>query len=194
MFICPMHPEIKQESPGFCSICRMALVKEENLASASQKDDYTPLLVVFGVIALVMIILGYRDSLLGTFSWHMLMMYFMAGMFLVFSTFKLLDLRGFKEGYMTYDLIAKQFPIWGYVYPFVELTLGLLYLVGISAVGLHLFVFFLMAINGLGVVIKLAKKERFQCACLGTFLKVPLTKISLIEDFGMALMALYMTL
>jgi hypothetical protein len=189
-----MHLQIKQENPGFCSICGMSLTKEENLTNASQKDDYTPLLVVFGVIALVMIILGYRDSLLGIFSWHMLMMYFMAGMFLVFSTFKLLDLKGFKEGYMTYDLIARQFPLWGYIYPFVELTLGLLYLVGISTLGLNLFVFILMAINGLGVVIKLAKKEKFQCACLGTFLKVPLTKISLIEDFGMALMVLYMIL
>jgi hypothetical protein len=48
--------------------------------------------------------------------------------------------------------------------------------------------------NGLGVLIKITKKEHFQCACLGTFLKVPLTKVSLIEDFGMALMALLMIL
>ncbi len=46
-----------------------------------------------------------------------------------------------------------------------------------------------MAFSGLGVAIKLLKGEEFQCACLGTFLKVPLTKITLIEDFGMALLA-----
>jgi hypothetical protein len=47
-----------------------------------------------------------------------------------------------------------------------------------------------MLFSGLGVAIKLAKKEKFQCACLGTFLKVPLTKVTLVEDFGMALLAL----
>ena len=48
----------------------------------------------------------------------------------------------------------------------------------------------IMTFSGIGVAIKIAKKERFQCACLGTFLKVPLTKITLVEDFGMAILAL----
>jgi hypothetical protein len=47
-----------------------------------------------------------------------------------------------------------------------------------------------MAFSGLGVAIKLARGERFKCACLGTFLKIPLTYVTLIEDFGMALIAL----
>ncbi len=51
-----------------------------------------------------------------------------------------------------------------------------------------------MTFSGTGVAVKLAKGEEFQCACLGTFLKVPLTKITLIEDFGMALLALILLL
>ena len=47
-----------------------------------------------------------------------------------------------------------------------------------------------MGFSGIGVTLKLWKGEEFQCACLGTFLKVPLTKITLIEDFGMAGLAL----
>jgi hypothetical protein len=49
-----------------------------------------------------------------------------------------------------------------------------------------------MGFSGIGVAIKIAKHEQFQCACLGTFLKVPLTKVTLIEDFGMAAMAAFM--
>jgi hypothetical protein len=49
-----------------------------------------------------------------------------------------------------------------------------------------------MLFSGLGVVIKLLKHEKFQCACLGTFLKVPLTYVTLIEDFGMAFLAILM--
>ena len=49
-----------------------------------------------------------------------------------------------------------------------------------------------MSFSGLGVTIKLMKKEIFQCACLGTFLKVPLTKVTVIEDFGMVALALVM--
>ena len=51
-----------------------------------------------------------------------------------------------------------------------------------------------MGFSGLGVTIKLLKKEKFQCVCLGTVLKVPLTKVTLIEDFGMAALALLLLL
>jgi hypothetical protein len=51
-----------------------------------------------------------------------------------------------------------------------------------------------MLFSGLGVAIKLARKEQFQCVCLSTFLTVPLTKVTLIEDFGMGLLALLLLL
>ena len=47
-----------------------------------------------------------------------------------------------------------------------------------------------MLFGGIGVSIKIAKREKFQCACLGTFINVPLTYITIIENFGMATMAL----
>jgi len=47
----------------------------------------------------------------------------------------------------------------------------------------------LMIFSGVGVVIKISKGEKFQCVCLGTSLKVPLTYVTLIEDFGMAAIA-----
>ncbi len=188
-----MHPEVSQSEPGVCPICHMNLVEKGSLAIGTpQENDYTPLAVIIGIILVTIATLAYKDALSGAFSWHEVMMHFMSGFFIVFAGFKLLDLKGFVEGYRTYDLIASRIPGYGYIYPFIELGLGLLYLGGVNTFELNLFTFILMSINGIGVVMKLAKKEPFQCACLGTFLKVPLTKVTLVEDFGMAVMALWM--
>jgi len=114
----------------------------------------------------------------------------MTGFFLVFAGFKLMDLNGFAEGYSTYDLSAQKWFGYGYVYPFIELGFGLLMLSGFHSAWLLWTEFALMTFSGLGVAIKIARREPFMCACLGTFLKVPLTYVTLIEDFGMAGLAL----
>ena len=51
------------------------------------------------------------------------------GVFLVFfALLKIFDLEGFRNGFAMYDLIAKRNSAWGFVYPFIELGLGLTYL------------------------------------------------------------------
>ena len=100
-----------------------------------------------------------------------------------------MDLKGFAEGYSTYDLLASRWMGYGYIYPFIELAFGLLMLAGLHSAGLLWVELAVMLFSGLGVALKLAKGEEFMCACLGTFLKVPLTKITLVEDFGMAALA-----
>lgn len=114
---------------------------------------------------------------------------FMAGFFLVFSAFKLLDIRGFAEGYATYDLLAKHWCAYGYIYPFLELSLGVLYLTNWLPTFTPLMTIVLMGFSSLGVINSLLKKQKFQCACLGTMLKVPLSSITLIEDLVMVVMA-----
>ena len=59
------------------------------------------------------------------------------GFFLVFAGFKLMDLKGFAEGYSTYDLLAQRWFGYGYVYPFIELSFGLLMLAGYHPVWLR---------------------------------------------------------
>jgi hypothetical protein len=116
----------------------------------------------------------------------------MIGFFLVFAGFKLIDLKGFAEGYSTYDLLARRILTYGYVYPLIELFFGLAMILNPTSKPLLLAEILVMSFSGLGVAIKLIKKEKFQCSCLGTLLKVPLTKITIIEDFGMAALALVM--
>lgn len=197
-YVCPMHPEVIQDTPGRCPKCGMKLVPEAEASShsdhmsANPENSYTPLYIIIGLISLVTAALAAKSFLAGEFMISDAMTNFMAGFFLVFSGFKLLDIKGFADGYTTYDLLAKKLPIYGLVYPFLELGLGILYATHITPPAVHIFTFILMSFSGLGVALKLYKGEQFQCACLGTFLKVPLTKVTLIENFGMALMALLM--
>ncbi|MFN7095533.1 MAG: hypothetical protein ACK4M7_09230, partial [Burkholderiales bacterium] len=50
----------------------------------------------------------------------------------------------------------------------------------------------IMGFSSLGVIGALRKQQSFQCSCLGTILKVPLSSITLIEDLLMVIMALSM--
>ena len=68
------------------------------------------------------------EAVSGHFNLHRFMPNFMAGFFLVFSFFKLLDLAGFAKSYAIYDVLAKKMPTYGYIYPFIELGLGAAYL------------------------------------------------------------------
>lgn len=193
IYTCPMHPEIEQETPGTCPKCGgMKLVLKEEQKSSLR--NYLPLIIISSLLLVTTLTLSYRDSMNGMFAFSTTVSYFMIGFFLVFSGFKLMDLKGFAEGYSTYDILAKRWYTYGYIYPFIELFFGLGMIVFTEARWLLLIELLIMAFSGLGVAIKLVKKETFQCACLGTFLKVPLTKVTLIEDFGMAALALLMLL
>ena len=194
MYSCPMHKEIQSETPGRCPRCGMALVHTEEARSHTQPHhdqglgvltwkSYMPLIVIFALITVTSAVVSWGNL-------EAFLLAFMTGFFLVFAGFKLMDLTGFAEGYSTYDLLAQRWFGYGYLYPFLELAFGLLMLSGFHPPWLLWTEFLLMAFSGLGVSIKLAKGEEFQCACLGTFLKVPLTKVTLIEDFGMAMLAL----
>lgn len=199
-FYCPMHSDVKSEHPGKCPKCHMNLIKKgeseimHHESEEKTEQSYWPLVVIIGFIALVTTIISTKDYLSDSFLLSSTMAYFMSGFFLTFSAFKFMDLKGFAGGYSSYDLLARKIYNYGFIYPFLELGLGLSYLLQINNPLLHGFTFVLMTFSGFGVLNSMLKKRKFQCACLGTFLKVPLTKVTLIEDFGMAAMALLMLL
>jgi hypothetical protein len=106
----------------------------------------------------------------------------MAGFFLIFSFFKLLDLRGFADSYATYDIIAKKWHGWGYIYPFLELILGMAFLLGLNPIITNGATFVIMGISIIGVIQSLLNKRRIQCACLGAVFNLPMSTITVIED------------
>lgn len=163
---------------------------EPAVADAPRKSLY-PLFLIVGFIAgtTLLVALGGGDWSLGT-----LMRHFMAGFFLVFSFFKLLDLRGFVEAYRSYDLPARAFPAWAWAYPFVELGLGVAYLLALAPLAVNLATLVLMLVGAIGVLKALLDKRAIRCACLGTALNLPMTKVTLVEDLTMAVMAAMMLL
>ena len=190
-----MHPEVKQNKPGDCPKCGMRLTENNHSKHSdhqAEQPDYKPLYIIIGLIAAVTVTIAIRNYQIGQLSLKSIISTFMIGFFLVFSGFKLIDLKGFAEGYHTYDLLAQRYFNYGYLYPFIELFFGLSMILTPESSLLLWSELLVMAFSGVGVAIKLLKKEKFQCVCLGTVLKVPLTKVTLIEDFGMAILALLM--
>jgi copper chaperone CopZ len=150
------------------------------------KPSYFAIFLIFGYITGISVLI---QIVKGSFSWMQWMGHFMAGFFFVFSFFKLMNLRGFAEGYGSYDILAKKFPAWGFIYPFVELALAIAFLVSFEPLGTNIVTFLVMGISCIGVILALLRKTKFQCACLGTVIKLPLSKVTLFEDLLMMAMS-----
>lgn len=160
------------------------VMQDEGSALKSWFKTYYPLLLIAVSISLV--------SLSGANSFHDWMLHFMAGFFIVFGFFKLLDLKGFRDAYATYDLLAKRWNNYGLVYPFLELGLGFAFLFEFQLVGALWLSIILMGFSSLGVIKALREKRTIRCACLGTVLNLPMSTITLVEDLGMVVMSALM--
>ncbi|MES2498996.1 MAG: heavy-metal-associated domain-containing protein [Pseudomonadota bacterium] len=152
-------------------------------------STYKPLILVFSYILLVVMAVEYNY---GDFKLHRFMPNFMAGFFLFFSFFKLLDLAGFASSYSMYDLLAKRVYNYGFIYPFIELGLGIAYLINISPTLINTITLIVMAFSSLGVIQAVMNKQKIRCACLGTGFNLPMTTVTIIEDLLMAAMAAWM--
>jgi len=120
------------------------------------------------------------------------MLDFMGLFYVVFSFFKLLDLKGFPESFKMYDPIAKVIPLYGWVYPFIEVALGVMFLMRIETPIALIITLIVLGITTIGVTKTLLDKKSIQCACLGTALKLPMTKATFIENSIMIVMAIVM--
>jgi copper chaperone CopZ len=119
---------------------------------------------------------------------------FMGLFFVVFSFFKFLDLKGFQQSFRRYDPLAKSLPLYGLVYPFVELALGVLFLMRLEVQLALWLTLGILSITTLGVVRVLLSKKQIQCACLGSVLNLPMTEATFIENALMVGMATWMLL
>ena len=117
---------------------------------------------------------------------------FMAGFFLIFSFFKMLDLKGFANSYSMYDIIAKKITVWGYIYAFLELALGLAFALDFEPVFTNAFTAILMTVSLLGVLQSVLNKKKIQCACLGAVFNLPMSTVTIIEDGLMIAMSITM--
>ena len=150
---------------------------------------YKPLLLIFGFLVGVTWLIDARTP--GR-HWHEWMSDFMAGFFLVFSFFKLLNMSGFVQAYRGYDLLGARSTAYAYSYPFIELALGVAYLTRWQPQITYWATLVVMGVSTAGVLNALRKRQLIECACLGTVFKLPMSKVTLIEDLSMASMAAVM--
>jgi len=153
----------------------------------SQKSDLKqlfPLFLIFGYIIITSILLN-SNPWNGTG----FMLDFMGLFYIVFSFFKMLDLKGFPDSFKMYDPLAKVVPVYGWIYPFIETALGLMFLMRIEIPIALIITLVVLGITTIGVTKTLLDKKSIQCACLGTALKLPMTKATFIENSVMIVMA-----
>jgi cation transport ATPase len=150
---------------------------------------YQPLLLIVGYILMTSLAINLSQSDFDAERW---MMHFMAGFFLVFSFFKMLNIRAFANSYAMYDLLAMRSKAYGFIYPFIELTLGLAYLLAFEPQITNIVTVIVMSFSSLGVIRSVMNKQKIRCACLGTVFELPMSTITIIEDLLMAGMAAWM--
>ncbi|MGB3150203.1 MAG: heavy metal-associated domain-containing protein, partial [Maribacter sp.] len=160
-----------------------ALAEDEK----SKLQQLKPLLLIFAYLFAAALLLNYRD-----WSINSAMLDFMGLFYIVFSFFKLLDLKGFPDSFRMYDPLAKLVPAYAWVYPFIELALGLFFLMRIQIPLALAVTIIILGITTVGVTKSLLDRKSIRCACLGTALKLPMTEATFIENAIMLAMAFAM--
>jgi hypothetical protein len=162
-------------------------MSENNRESGRGMLAYIPLIVIVTLTLLAG--LARQNAIPGGWSAMSWMHDWMGFFLVVFSMLKLFDLPGFADGFAMYDLLAKRVRTYAYIYPFVELLLGLGFLSRWNPPAVYALTVAVMGFGVLGVLSALKKGLNINCPCMGNVLNVPLSTVTLVEDLGMAVMA-----
>ncbi|TAI48061.1 heavy-metal-associated domain-containing protein [Flagellimonas allohymeniacidonis] len=183
--------ELRASLPEKYSIAEKesGMLHEATLEETSKWKQLRPLFLIFAYLFAAAFLLNYKawDS-------REAMLDFMGLFYIVFSFFKFLDLRGFPDSFRMYDPLAKAVPVYGWVYPFLELGLGLFFLMRFQVQLALWATVFILGVTTFGVTKTLLDKKSIRCACLGTALKLPMTEATFIENAIMLVMAFWMIL
>ena len=168
---------------------RLSEIKSDSTNKKSKIEQLKPLFLILFYIASASILLNFED-----WNWNNFMLDFMGLFFIIFSFFKMLDLKGFPVSFKMYDPLAKVIPVYGFLYPFVETVLGMMFLMRIQIIFALIVSLIILLVTTVGVTKTLLSKKIVQCACLGTHLKLPMTEATLIENIIMLSMSIIMIL
>jgi copper chaperone CopZ len=152
----------------------------------SWTETYKPILLIFGYVTAISLVVSWQANAI---NFMVFMRVFMAGFFLTFSFFKMLNLKAFAESYAMYDIVAKKFSAWGYIYAFIELGLGLSFALNLSPLIVNWVTLIVMTISILGVLESVLNKKKIQCACLGAVFNLPMSTVTIVEDAIMIAMS-----
>ena len=168
---------------------RLSEIKSDSTNKKSKIEQLKPLFLILFYITSASILLNFKD-----WNWNEFTLDFMGLFFIIFSFFKMLDLKGFPVSFKMYDPLAKVIPVYGFLYPFVETVLGMMFLMRIQIIFALIVSLIILLVTTVGVTKTLLSKKIVQCACLGTHLKLPMTEATLIENIIMLSMSIIMIL
>ncbi len=151
------------------------------------ETTYQPVIAIFSVAALMALGLSWHSYetllTLRAFEW------FIAISMCFLAVQKLQDVESFSTMFLNYDLLAKKWVRYGYIYPFGEALAGILMVAGalwwLSA-PVALFIGTIGAVSVFKAVY--IDKRELKCACVGGGSNVPLGFVSLTENLMMMLM------
>ena len=155
------------------------------------ETSYRPVIAVFAVTALMA--LAASQAAFGTPLTVRAVEWFIAFSMCILAILKLQDVERFSTMFLNYDLLAKRWVRYGYVYPFAEVLAGILMIGGVLSwisVPVALFIGTIGAVSVFKAVY--VDKRELKCACVGGDSNVPLGFISLTENVMMVTMALWM--
>ncbi|KTD51828.1 glutaredoxin [Legionella quinlivanii] len=156
-----------------------------------KEKSYRPVIALFAVTALMAMAMSYA-SFTNPFTPHALG-WFIAFSMSVLALLKLQNIESFSTMFLNYDLLAKRWVPYSYIYPFAEGLAGILMIAGALnwlSVPIALFIGTVGAVSVFKAVY--IDKRELKCACVGGDSKVPLGFISLTENLMMIGMALFM--
>ena len=161
---------------------------------ADPDDDglsYTPVIALFSVAALTAVAFTWYafQTLL---TWQTLGWFVSLSMILL-GLQKLKDIESFSTMFLNYDLLAKRWVRYGYIYPFIETGAGIL-MTAMVATWVSAPMALLIGTIGAVSVFKAVyiDKRELKCACVGGDSNVPLGFVSLTENLGMVAMSIVM--
>ena len=159
-----------------------------NISTQNEKSKFKklkPLFIILAYISITSLLLNFEN-------WNSTnaMLDFMGLFYIIFSFFKILDVKGFSNSFRMYDPLAKILPLYGIIYPLIEVLLGIMFLTRIEVELALILTIIVLGITTLGVTKTLLNKKSIICACLGTTLKLPMTEATLIENSIMIIMSL----
>ena len=176
---------ISNSLPSKYKVIRNTPDQDNEIIKSNKIKQLKPLFIILGYISVTSILLNFRN-------WNSTnaMLDFMGLFYIIFSFFKILDIKGFSTSFKMYDPLAKKITIYGYIYPFIEILLGLMFLTRIEVNIALLITIIILGITSVGVTKTLLNKRTINCACLGTTLKLPMTEATFIENAIMITMAI----
>jgi copper chaperone CopZ len=160
------------------------IVNEISEERISWITTYKPLLIITAFITGVAFLTAFHGNIYAAehFNLRMFLHNFMTGFFLVFSFFKLLNIKDFASSFAMYDLLAMKLPVYGKIYPFIELGLGILCLIHFQPEIVYWLDILIMGFGALGVIQSVLDKRKIKCACLGAVFNLPMSTVTIIEN------------